>query len=255
LNAGCSVAPRACVGLMVVAVASTLVRQVAARHRATTSAPPPNARRWGHAQSDQFARRRGRGRAPGSWSRARLGADGHARGRWAFPRAHRKLRYQATHRRRGERAGGAQRCHCWWVVATAWTNNPYVSEVIADGASDHAVKITGYERSGSTLQRDISCTDSGIGSAGIGAGRRRQFTPDGRSWLLTDRTIASGRSAGSRWWKVVSALCAEGAAASSPSPGRPWRRLPKDHRPRRDVSRSIRASHRTGTPCATEPCG
>ena len=31
--------------------------------------------------------------------------------------------------------------HYWWAVANAWTLNPYIGEVIADGAGDHAAKV------------------------------------------------------------------------------------------------------------------
>lgn len=32
-------------------------------------------------------------------------------------------------------------CHHFFVVATAWTMNPYLGEIVADGGGDHAVKL------------------------------------------------------------------------------------------------------------------
>src|SRR5438128_2177221 len=32
-------------------------------------------------------------------------------------------------------------CHGWWVVATAWRQNPFIGAVIADGAGDHTVRL------------------------------------------------------------------------------------------------------------------
>src|SRR5262249_32900719 len=32
-------------------------------------------------------------------------------------------------------------CHYFYVVATAWTQNPFLGEIVADGGGDHAVKL------------------------------------------------------------------------------------------------------------------
>jgi WD40 repeat protein len=41
-------------------------------------------------------------------------------------------------------------CHYFWVIATTWTQNPFLGEVIADGGGDHAVKLWDPAGPGST---------------------------------------------------------------------------------------------------------
>src|SRR5207244_10833089 len=41
--------------------------------------------------------------------------------------------------------------HYWWAVANAWTVNPYLGEVIADGGGDHTVKAFLADAPGTSL--------------------------------------------------------------------------------------------------------
>jgi WD40 repeat protein len=41
--------------------------------------------------------------------------------------------------------------HYWWAVSNAWTVNPYLGEVIADGAGDHAAKVFDANGPGTNL--------------------------------------------------------------------------------------------------------
>ncbi len=101
-------------------------------------------------------------------------------------------------------------CHYWWVVSTAWTMNPFLGEVIADGAGDHAVKLWDANGSGST-----SCDPGQFRTAegGIealydvnGWVTSLDFSPDGRYLAAAsrDRAIRIWQLApGPQQWKVV----------------------------------------------------
>jgi WD40 repeat protein len=107
-------------------------------------------------------------------------------------------------------------CHYWWVVATAWVNNPYVGEVIADGGGDHAVKIWDANGPGSSRCNpgQLLAADGGIEMLPEIGGwtTALEFSPDGRflAGASRDRTIRIWQiEPGPDQWKVVSAIYAE----------------------------------------------
>jgi WD40 repeat protein len=86
-------------------------------------------------------------------------------------------------------------CHYFWVVATAWTDNPYLGEVIADGGGDHAVKVWDANGRVSTHCNpgQLKTDDGGIEQLSNINGwvTSLAFSPDGR-WLAgvsRDRTV------------------------------------------------------------------
>ncbi len=86
-------------------------------------------------------------------------------------------------------------CHYFWVVATAWTDNPYLGEVIADGGGDHAVKLWDAAGPGSTgcSPGQLRTDDGGLKQLPQIDGwiTSLAFSPDGR-WLVgvsRDRTV------------------------------------------------------------------
>lgn len=93
-------------------------------------------------------------------------------------------------------------CHYWWVVAVAWTHNPFLGEVIAEGAGDHAVKLWNAGGAGST-----SCDGRGQFRPSEGALQAfmnvngwttsLDFSPDGR-WLA-----GSSRDRAVRLWQLA----------------------------------------------------
>jgi WD40 repeat protein len=101
-------------------------------------------------------------------------------------------------------------CHYYWTVGEAWTANPYVGEVIADGAGDHAVKIWRATAAGSTR-----CSPGQFRPADGALVKLPEvngwvtslaFSPDGRflAGASRDRTIRLWQVApGPNQWKVV----------------------------------------------------
>jgi WD40 repeat protein len=105
--------------------------------------------------------------------------------------------------------------HYWWAVANAWTVNPYLGEVIADGGGDHVMKLFFADGAGTAMgpiqssgtRGRYAVADgalpavkalygSGVGPLG-GWLLSLAFSPDGR-WLAgatKDRTI--------RIWQVA----------------------------------------------------
>jgi WD40 repeat protein len=75
-------------------------------------------------------------------------------------------------------------CHYFFVVATAWTLNPFLGEVVADGGGDHAVKIWDAEGPGSVACKpgQLPAADGGIRQLGEinGWTTGLAFSPDGR---------------------------------------------------------------------------
>src|SRR6185503_5446243 len=100
-------------------------------------------------------------------------------------------------------------CHWWWVVSTAWVNNPYVGEIIADGGGDHAVKIWDANEPGQLLASDGGIT---MLPRIWGWTTALAFSPDGRflAGANRDRTIRIWQvEPGPNQWKVVSAFFVE----------------------------------------------
>ncbi len=102
-------------------------------------------------------------------------------------------------------------CHYWWVVATAWTQNPYLGEVIASGGGDHAVKLWDANGSGSTSCNpgQFRTNEGGIKALYDVNGwvTSLAYSPDGRYLAATsrDRTIRMWDLApGPQQFKVVS---------------------------------------------------
>ncbi|MCW5892457.1 MAG: PD40 domain-containing protein [bacterium] len=101
-------------------------------------------------------------------------------------------------------------CHYFWVVATDWTDNPFLGEVIADGGGDHAVKLWDAAGQGSSECKpgQMPVADGGIRQMGQINGwiTSLAFSPDGR-WLAgtgKDRTVRVWQIApGKHQWKVV----------------------------------------------------
>jgi WD40 repeat protein len=101
-------------------------------------------------------------------------------------------------------------CHYYWTVGEAWTSNPYVGEVIVDGAGDHAVKVWRASAPGST--RCAAGQFRAVDGALVrllnvnGWVTSLAFSPDGRflAGASRDRTIRIWQVApGENQWKVV----------------------------------------------------
>lgn len=111
-------------------------------------------------------------------------------------------------------------CHYYWVGAVAWSQNPFVGEVIADGAADHAVKVWDARGGGSTRCQpgQLRPEDGGIVHLPNINGwiTGLAFSPDGR-WLAgvsRDRAVRIWQVAGgARQWRVVRAW-RDGAAGN-----------------------------------------
>ena len=104
-------------------------------------------------------------------------------------------------------------CHYFFVIATAWTANPFLGEIVADGGGDHAVKLWDAEGAGSATCR------AGQFLAGDGARRALTqingwttalaFSPDGRflAGASRDRTVRVWQLApGPGQFQVVTAI-------------------------------------------------
>ncbi len=75
-------------------------------------------------------------------------------------------------------------CHYFFVVATAWTANPFLGDVVASGAGDHAIKLWDAGAPGSVTCKpgQLNATDGGIRALGEinGWTLGLAFSPDGR---------------------------------------------------------------------------
>jgi WD40 repeat protein len=101
-------------------------------------------------------------------------------------------------------------CHYWWVVAVAWTINPFIGEVIADGGGDHSVKIWDAYGPGSTScdPGQFRASDGGVKALYDINGwvTSLEFSPDGRYLAAAsrDRAVRIWQvEPGPRQWKVV----------------------------------------------------
>ena len=101
-------------------------------------------------------------------------------------------------------------CHGWWVVSTAWQQNPFLGGVIADWGGDHAVKLWRTSGPGSTTCIPYQ-NRTADGSLKVfynvnGWSTSLAFSPDGR-WLAgasRDRALRIWQLApGANQWKVV----------------------------------------------------
>jgi WD40 repeat protein len=111
-------------------------------------------------------------------------------------------------------------CHYYWVVSLAWTVNPFVGEVIADGGADHAVKVWDANGPGSLRCRpgQLKTDDGGILMLPEinGWATSLAFSPDGRYLAAAsrDRTVRVWQVApGADQWAVV-ALWYDGKAGN-----------------------------------------
>lgn len=211
--------------VVAVAVASALLGagQVDARHRGGRPRPPapPAPKDGGAVTRGPTNVHMAPGKAidlPGRGLAIAWAPDGHALAVGGhFREKLSKLRYDT---RIADVASGqvtrSFACHYWWVVATAWVDNPYVGEIIADGGGDHAVKVWDANGPGSTRCNpgQLLEADGGITMLPEIAGwtTALAFSPDGRflAGASRDRTIRIWQvEPGPAQWKVVSAIFAE----------------------------------------------
>jgi WD40 repeat protein len=102
-------------------------------------------------------------------------------------------------------------CHHWWVVAVAWAHNPFLGDVIAEGAGDHAVKLWNAGAPGSTTCNPLGqfrAADGGLAMFGQVNGwtTSLDYSPDGRFLVSSNRDRAVRLwqlEPGKRQWKVV----------------------------------------------------
>lgn len=87
-------------------------------------------------------------------------------------------------------------CHYWWVVATAWDDNPFLGDVVATGGGDHAVKLWRAGGPGSTKCKNPGQFEEGDGGIAVlgqinGWTMALAFSPDGRylAGASRDRTV------------------------------------------------------------------
>jgi WD40 repeat protein len=87
-------------------------------------------------------------------------------------------------------------CHYWWTVSSAWQQNLYLGNIIADGGGDHSVKIWNATRAGSSRCKSpgqFSTSDGGVHALYNINGwvTSLAFSPDGRylAGASRDRTI------------------------------------------------------------------
>jgi WD40 repeat protein len=75
-------------------------------------------------------------------------------------------------------------CHWFYVLSTAWTANPFLGEIVADGGMDHAVKLWDAAGPGSIKCNpgQLLAADGGIRQLGEinGDTTSLAFSPDGR---------------------------------------------------------------------------
>ena len=104
-------------------------------------------------------------------------------------------------------------CHYFYVVATAWTANPFLGEIVADGGGDHAVKLWDAEGPGSIRCKpgQLLAADGGVKQLGEINGwiTSLAFSPDGRflAGASRDRMVRIWQMApGPRQFQVVGVI-------------------------------------------------
>lgn len=112
----------------------------------------------------------------------------------------------------GMRLGKSFGCHYWWAIAQAWTDNPYIGEVIADGGGDHSVKIFAAESPGSGKCNPGMFEEAHGGVRALyninGWITALAFSPDGRylAGVSRDRAVRIWQiEPGPDQWRVVRA--------------------------------------------------
>ncbi len=104
-------------------------------------------------------------------------------------------------------------CHYFWVIATAWTQNPFLGEVIADGGGDHAIKLWDPAGSGSATCKpgQFTAADGALRALPEidGWTTAIAFSPDGRflAGASRDRIVRVWQLApGADQFRVVGAI-------------------------------------------------
>jgi WD40 repeat protein len=104
-------------------------------------------------------------------------------------------------------------CHYFYVVATAWTMNPFLGEILADGGGDHAVKLWNPLAAGSATCKpgQFLVAEGAVRALGQinGWTTALAFSPDGRylAGASRDRMIRIWQLApGRRQFRVVGVL-------------------------------------------------
>ena len=104
-------------------------------------------------------------------------------------------------------------CHWFFVVATAWTANPFLGEIVADGGGDHAVKLWDASGPGSAKCRpgQFLAGDGAVKALGEinGWTLGLAFSPDGRflAGASRDRMVRIWQlAAGPRQFRVIGVI-------------------------------------------------
>ena len=111
--------------------------------------------------------------------------------------------------------------HYWWAVSNTWTINPYLGEVIADGAGDHAVKIfdanaPGTNRGptqGADLRGRYAVEDGAIPGILAMYGRSAPGLPDINAWITAlafspdgSHLAGASKDGSIRIWQITNAI-------------------------------------------------
>jgi WD40 repeat protein len=104
-------------------------------------------------------------------------------------------------------------CHWFYVLSTAWTANPFLGEIVADGGMDHAIKLWDAAGPGSVKCRpgQLLAAEGGIRQLGEinGDTTGMAFSPDGRflAGASRDRIVRVWQLApGERQFRVIGVI-------------------------------------------------
>jgi len=104
-------------------------------------------------------------------------------------------------------------CHWFYTLSNAWTVNPFLGEIVADGGMDHAIKLWDAAGAGSVKCRpgQLLASDGGIRQLGEinGDTTGMAFSPDGRflAGASRDRIVRIWQLApGDRQFKVIGVI-------------------------------------------------